>query len=410
MGTFLTNVHVQCSSPEQVTEVVRSMDVQGAWLSGPNGPWITLWDSMGLTRAGDLAQHVSKQLEAPAIAFMVHDSDILFYWLYDNGQLLDEYNSCPGYFDGDDSMEEAYQADCEQIKKYCRAETTIEELERLLKIWTQAEALEGVMPEFVFVEQRLAELAKHLEIPTAVVNTDYGEIGRDVHPDEIGARWIGEGNPSDHPGMMDMAAGMEGGEEVDFESGAAFVSFPASPLHTAALSDNLAEIVKYVEEGNDIDETNEVYSTTALSIAAASASVETLRKMIELGADVNASNNVVGTPSPLRSAIIAGKLENVRELLAHGATVEDIDPNHGTLLHSAAMRGSVEAAKLLIDRGVDPKSTNTQGQTPRELAKAHRESLNQAVQTFGQGSLPKEMQDLLEGMQQIEDYLAEFET
>jgi hypothetical protein len=32
---------------------------------------------------------------------MVHGSDIACYWLFDNGQILDEFNSDPGYFDAD---------------------------------------------------------------------------------------------------------------------------------------------------------------------------------------------------------------------------------------------------------------------------------------------------------------------
>lgn len=403
MGTFLTNVHIQTTSPEQVIEAMQSLEVRGAWLSGPNGPWITLWDSMGLTRSEEVAQHLSRQLEAPVITFMVHDSDILMYQLYDNGQMLDEYNSCPGYFDGDASMEEASQADCETLKRYCRSETTKDELESLLKVWTQAEALEGITSKYVFEEQRLVELAKHLDIPANVVGIDYGDIGRDVHPDEVKAKWIGEGDPSDHPGMFDMDGMMEEGGE--FDAAAGMVSFPASPLHTAVLSDDLKEIERVVAEGNDIDETNSVYPMTALTLAAASVSPKTLARMLALGADVNASSNPPGSISPIRSAVMAGKTENVRILLEHGADAQDFNPSQGTLLHDAAARGTREIAELLVEKGVDPAITNAAGQTPLELLRSHQARLNQALETFGGKNMPQEMKDLMEGIKAMEEYL-----
>ena len=33
-----------------------------------------------------------------------HDDDILAYWLFEGGELADEYNSCPGYFSGGDEI------------------------------------------------------------------------------------------------------------------------------------------------------------------------------------------------------------------------------------------------------------------------------------------------------------------
>ncbi len=51
-----------------------------------------------------LGQQASKELKAPVLAVLNHDDDILAYWLFDGGNLIDEYNSCPGYFtDGDNT-------------------------------------------------------------------------------------------------------------------------------------------------------------------------------------------------------------------------------------------------------------------------------------------------------------------
>ncbi len=37
----------------------------------------------------------------PVLAIVVHDDDILFFQLYENGEITDDYDSSPGYFDPD---------------------------------------------------------------------------------------------------------------------------------------------------------------------------------------------------------------------------------------------------------------------------------------------------------------------
>lgn len=49
-----------------------------------------------------VGETVSRDLGAPVFAVLNHDDDILAYWLFEAGNLVDEYNSCPGYFDGGD--------------------------------------------------------------------------------------------------------------------------------------------------------------------------------------------------------------------------------------------------------------------------------------------------------------------
>ena len=48
----------------------------------------------------DLATHLSSQFACLVLAVLNHDDDILWFQLYENGKLTDEYDSSPGYFDG----------------------------------------------------------------------------------------------------------------------------------------------------------------------------------------------------------------------------------------------------------------------------------------------------------------------
>ena len=70
------------------------------WLGPPIKGWVSLFADDQLRR-DPLLSHLAKQLGADIFYFTVHDDDTFNYRFYRNGQLIDEYVSCPDYF-GDD--------------------------------------------------------------------------------------------------------------------------------------------------------------------------------------------------------------------------------------------------------------------------------------------------------------------
>lgn len=62
-------------------------------------------DPVAITRLG---QKLSKHLESPVLAVLNHDDAILCYWLFEQGRLIEEYDSFPDCFEDDDEGPDDY--------------------------------------------------------------------------------------------------------------------------------------------------------------------------------------------------------------------------------------------------------------------------------------------------------------
>src|SRR5260370_40549738 len=105
MGLFCVNFHFRTTDDRALPEVLNRRGITRYRVVPAKSGWTSLYEEQASEqddrRIRDLASGLSEDLHVAAIAFLVHDSDIACYWLFDNGQLLDEYNSDPGYFDSD---------------------------------------------------------------------------------------------------------------------------------------------------------------------------------------------------------------------------------------------------------------------------------------------------------------------
>ena len=105
MGLFCVNLHFRTSDDNAVSAALKQRGVSRCQVVPAANGWTSLYEEQASQqddeRIRDLARGLSDDLHVAAIAFLVHDSDVACYWLFDNGQLLDEYNSYPDYFDAD---------------------------------------------------------------------------------------------------------------------------------------------------------------------------------------------------------------------------------------------------------------------------------------------------------------------
>lgn len=108
---------------------------------------------------------------------------------------------------------------------------------------------------------------------------------------------------------------------------------------------------------------------SALMMAALGGHESLAKSLIERGADVNKTGW-----TPLHYAATKGHISIIKLLLTHYAYIDAESPNKTTPLMMAAMYGTFEAVKLLIEEGADVSLKNEQGLTAFDFAKrANRE-------------------------------------
>jgi len=135
-----------------------------------------------------------------------------------------------------------------------------------------------------------------------------------------------------------------------------------TPLHRAAQADDLAAARRLLAEGADAKAVNR-YGVTPLSLAATNGSASMIESLLKHGADPNFA--LPGGETPLMTASRTGRVSAVRALLAAGAKVEAKEPRFGqTAVHWAAAEGHAEVVAELIRAGADFRIRLDSGFTP----------------------------------------------
>jgi ankyrin repeat protein len=139
----------------------------------------------------------------------------------------------------------------------------------------------------------------------------------------------------------------------------------------AAESGDTAKIVKSLNQGTEIDVTDE-HGQTALMLAAYEGHVDTVRLLLQHGASPDLQNRLGGTALILAS--FNGHLEVVTELLKAGADVNAKSKNGYTALMQAAVKpneAAVQIINLLLDQKADINAQDEEGYTALMRAVDH---------------------------------------
>lgn len=131
-----------------------------------------------------------------------------------------------------------------------------------------------------------------------------------------------------------------------------------------ALREPSPKVAKVLIEAPQTDvEARNGKDESPLMMAALKGQQEFVAQLIARDADINKPGW-----APLHYAATTGQVAIMRVLLEKHAFIDAQSPNGTTPLMMAAMYGTTEAVKLLLDEGADPLMKNEQGMTAADFA------------------------------------------
>ena len=185
MGNFYVTHSVKHADQQAVAEVLRG-GRRSAYVTPPAGGYVVVYDeesdSQDAEEVASVGKLLSRKLQAPVLAVMNHDDDVLYYWLFEQGKEVDDYCSCPDYFGEDDSDE--YDEDAEPEERGGDADL----LCRVLGVPEAVEAVEAIIhgeEGAVFVVQQHAALAEALGLPKFSVGMGFRYLENGELPDGL---------------------------------------------------------------------------------------------------------------------------------------------------------------------------------------------------------------------------------
>jgi hypothetical protein len=187
MGASYTNITLHGPDQEQVVQCLTQMH-RTAYVSPTVDNYTVVYDreteDQDAAHLIGLASQLSTAFECPALAVLVHDSDILAYWLFEEGTLADEYDSAPGYFDGRAGAPPS-GGDPEKLCAAFSAEGAVVGVAQILEAVesksTQADWSSG----YVFAEDIHQDLAQALGMPSFAVSVGYRCLEVGGPPEEL---------------------------------------------------------------------------------------------------------------------------------------------------------------------------------------------------------------------------------
>ena len=141
----------------------------------------------------------------------------------------------------------------------------------------------------------------------------------------------------------------------------------ATPLRLALQLGNLQIASDLIEAGAHVDAKGYDGGLTALYYEVRSVHLDAIRLLIEKGADVNVRDSEGA--SLLDDAVWTGSVDTVALLLAHGARLNEPDPETGaTPINEAAYRGNSEVVQYLLQFHPNLEIADKRGYVPLENA------------------------------------------
>lgn len=167
MGNFYTNYTLRGPSQQVIAAALTG---RSAIVTRAQDDCVVVFDEESEEQSQEvisgLASRLSRELLCPVLAVLNHDDDVFWYQLYVNGELADDYDSSPGYFDPSANSSEPVGGDAQKL---CDAfgSSNVAEVENTLR---KSSFVDG---GYTFAVERHGDLVRALGIPSFCVGAGY---------------------------------------------------------------------------------------------------------------------------------------------------------------------------------------------------------------------------------------------
>ena len=135
-------------------------------------------DTQAMEPILELGALLSHEVERPVFAVLNHDDDVLCFWLFEGGALVDSYNSDPGAFEDEEGTPPWQDGNAEKLCARLGSNAEVAVVEAILR------------GDDVFAVERHEQLARALSLPSCSIGFGYGyvangELVDDMNVDEL---------------------------------------------------------------------------------------------------------------------------------------------------------------------------------------------------------------------------------
>ena len=179
MGNFYVNFTVKGDDPQRIADSLKQAR-RKAFVTPAIGGYVVVYeeesDSQDTRAIEAVGALLSREAASPVLSVLNHDDDILCYWLFDDGQLSDAYNSSPDYFGDSDAEEDSAGGDSALLCATLAAATAVDRVNAILRA-----------DDYTFAIERHTHLVAALGLPKASLGLGYRYVDDGDYPDGLTA-------------------------------------------------------------------------------------------------------------------------------------------------------------------------------------------------------------------------------
>jgi hypothetical protein len=326
MGAFFTNYHVRKTDPAACTKTLAALINSRALVTDSKNGWTTIYDersdSQDIEVLRGLAKNLSSKLKTAVIAMMVHDSDIFVYLIYENGELIDQFDSKPDYFGPvSEAQKQEWRGNFAKLIPYANKKASIQNFKRVAR------------KAHVFEERSAGEFAQLLGIDPSRAKTGFKYVQETKHKFTL---VYAKGHSEDQAHLVQ-----------------------------AVSRGDVAKVKELLEKGT-LPHQKDRFGEPLLVITGRRGNSEIARHLIAHGADPFAQ--IPGGGDALWSASAHGHEEIVAHLLEKTKDNPKLASSLRTALAGAVMAGHSPVVRDLISAGADVNAPTPWGQPVLTLA------------------------------------------